>query len=87
MIIPHYELIVRRNVHVHLAQHEFDALVSFVYNPGGSFLPVAHAINRGKVTEAMGIIMGRIVTAHKKNAGLLNRRRDEVQLFLHKAYR
>lgn len=86
VIIPHYESMVRRNVHVHLAQHEFDALVSFVYNPGGSFLPVSHAINKGNVSEAMNIIKGRILTGGHKSGGLLHRRNDEIQLFQHGAY-
>jgi hypothetical protein len=86
VIAPHYEAIVRRHVHVHLKQHEFDALVSFVYNPGGSFLPVSHAINRGHVTEAMQIIKTRITTGGSKSTGLIHRRLDEVQLYLHGAY-
>ena len=86
VIAPHYEAIVVRNVHVHLKQHEFDALVSFVYNPGGSFLPVAHAINSGHITEAMQIIKKRIITGKVKSTGLLQRREDEIQLYLHGAY-
>src|ERR1700746_2431451 len=86
VIVPHYEAIVRRNVHVHLKQHEFDALVSFVYNPGGSFLPVSQAINAARVAEAMQIIKTRITTGRTKSTGLVHRRVDEVQLYLHGAY-
>jgi hypothetical protein len=86
VIVPHYESIVRRNVRVHLVQHEFDALVSFAYNPGGSFLPISHAINNGNVSDAMSMIKGRIVTGGHKSRGLLFRRVDEIQLFQHGAY-
>jgi hypothetical protein len=86
VVVPHYESIVRRNVHVHLLHHEFDALVSFVYNPGGSFLPVSQALNNGKVSDAMRIIKGRIVTGGHKSHGLLFRRVHEIQLFQHGAY-
>jgi hypothetical protein len=37
LILPHYERIVQEHVIVNLLQHEFDALVSFAYNPGGKF--------------------------------------------------
>lgn len=86
VIVPRYESIVWRNVHVHLVQHEFDALVSFAYNPGGSFLPISQAINNGKVSDAMNIIKGRIVTGGHKSHGLLFRRVDEIRLFQHGAY-
>ncbi len=32
-VVPHYEAIVRRNLNAKLLQHEFDALVSFAYDP------------------------------------------------------
>jgi GH24 family phage-related lysozyme (muramidase) len=85
-IIPHYEAIVRRNVHVPLTQYEFDALVSFVFNPGASFLPVASDINQGKISAAMSIIKSRTLTGGARSQGLLQRRIDEIQLFLHGAY-
>jgi hypothetical protein len=85
-VIPAYEAIVKRNITTQLLQHQFDALVSFCYNPGGSFVPVAHAINVGKVNDAMQTIKTRITTGHKKSSGLLNRRIDEIQLYLHGAY-
>jgi hypothetical protein len=86
LIIPQYEAIVRRNVRVHLTQYEFDALVSFVFNPGGSFLPVASDINQGKISAAMSIIKSRNLTGRTSSKGLLQRRIDEIQLFLHGAY-
>ncbi|MBV8909781.1 MAG: lytic transglycosylase domain-containing protein, partial [Gammaproteobacteria bacterium] len=61
-VVPAYEVVVQRNVTTDLAQHQFDALVSFCYNPGGSFLPVAHAINQGKISDALHIIRVRVIT-------------------------
>ena len=86
LIAPHYESIVRRHINIHLSQHEYDALVSFVYNPGGSFLPIAHLLNHGKTSDAMNVIKSRNRTDGRVNNGLIHRRKDEVQLFLHGAY-
>jgi hypothetical protein len=85
-VVPAYEAVVKRNITTELLQHQFDALVCFCYNPGGSFLPVAHALNGGKESHGMHIIKTRIVTGHQKSSGLLHRRIDEIQLFLHGAY-
>ena len=81
LIIPHYEGIVVRHIEVELKQHQFDALTSFVYNPGGKFAPVAHAINRGQPEEAMRIMATRVVSDHKISLGLRNRRAKEIALF------
>ena len=86
LIAPHYESIVRRHINIHLSQHEYDALVSFVYNPGGSFLPIAHLLNHGKTSDAMNVLKSRNRTDGRVNNGLIHRRNDEVQLFLHGAY-
>jgi hypothetical protein len=86
LIVPHYEAIVRRYIHVPLTQYDFDALVSFVYNPGGSFLPVAHDINKGKIEAAMKVVRHRVFTGGTRSQGLVKRRIDEIQLFLHGAY-
>jgi hypothetical protein len=86
LAVKEKEPIVRRHLIVQLAQYEFDALVSFVYNPGGSFLPVAHAINQGKVTHAMHVIGSRVHSGARFSPGLADRRRREVQLFLHGLY-
>jgi len=51
LIVPRYEAIVKRNIHVPLQQYEFDASVCFVYNPGASFVPIAHEINAGHTNQ------------------------------------
>ena len=86
LIIPHYEAIVKRNVHALLTQYEFDALVSFSYNPGGSVRPVARAIDAGHIAAAMNIVRGRIITGGHKSQGLVNRRHLEIDLFLNGNY-
>lgn len=87
LIVPHYEHIVRRGITVSLTQYQFDALVSFVYNPGGHFQPVAQAINQGDVTRAMAIVKTRNTTGGKVSKGLIVRRTKEITLFEHGIYK
>jgi len=82
---PDYERYVRRHVRIDLFQWEYDALVSFVYNPGASFVIVARAINAGKVDEAMRIIKHRTGSGSAV-AGLANRRAREIALYLYGDY-
>jgi hypothetical protein len=85
-IVPHYEAIVKRNIRVKLSQNEFDALVSFSYNPGGHVTSITHAINNNKVDDAVRNWSARVTTGHKKSQGLVNRRRDEVNLYVRGVY-
>ena len=80
--VPPYEAIVRRDIRVALAQHEFDALVSFVYNPGGSFGPIASLINAGQIAAALQRMGGRVFSGRMRLEALARRRRDEAALFL-----
>ncbi|MGP8336102.1 glycoside hydrolase family protein, partial [Serratia sp. CY43514] len=48
-----YERAVRNKILVPLTQQEFDALVSFAYNPGGRLNNVAAFINQSKISDAM----------------------------------
>lgn len=86
IIIPIYEGVVKRNIFIYQKQNEFDALVSFCYNPGGSFLPVSGAINVGKTPHAMNIIRSRSSTGGAWSEGLNYRRRDEVNLYVNAIY-
>lgn len=36
-IVGHYEGMVRRAITIPLHQHEFDAMVTYAYNPGGGW--------------------------------------------------
>lgn len=89
-ILPKYETAVRKIVTAPLRQHEFDALVCFVYNIGATaFLNggVDDALNRGdkkgalelwaKYRNARNPATGKL----EKSAGLVNRRNAEIALF------
>lgn len=82
LIVPHYEHIVSRNIHVPLSQSQFDALVCFVYNPGGRFTPIAKSINDGKIQQAVSLMKTRVLTGGKTNQGLVRRRARETTLLL-----
>ena len=85
-IIGSYEAIVLRNITLPLLQTEFDALTSFVYNPGGSFKPIAKQINVRKFKEAAKIMGKRVYSGGKKMKGLERRREDEIALLLSGKY-
>lgn len=86
LITPRYEAIVKRHITIDLFQFEYDALVSFVYNPGDSFIPIAHDINTGYVARAMKTIRSRIGRVKSLQAGLLQRRNNEIALFMYGKY-
>ncbi|MBS0964490.1 glycoside hydrolase family protein [Acetobacter okinawensis] len=81
-----YEAIVRRGTHVYLTQNEFDALVSFVYNPGRGWPGVRAAINSGDKRKAVGIIEKQVRSKGKVLRGLVRRRHDEAMLLLKGRY-
>jgi hypothetical protein len=85
---PEYEAKVKRHIHVDLRQHEFDALVSFAYNPGGKIKPVANLINNGKIADAMKELKckRRTMSGGKVLQTLIDRRRDEVKLYVNGDY-
>ncbi len=67
-------------------QHEFDALVSVAYNPGGSFTPISDLINAGEVAEAMASIKSRVHSNGLVLPGLVSRRNGEVAMYLYGRY-
>lgn len=83
--IKEKETMVKRGLHTALYQHEFDALVSVAYNPGGKWHKVLHLINDGRVQEAMSTI-GSAVTSKGVMPGLLERRKKEIGLYLYGKY-
>lgn len=85
--VPPKETILRKWLNVPVSQYEYDALVSFTYNPGASIVPVTKAINGGKTDEAMKIIQKRTVSGGKSLDGLVNRRAKEVALYTKGIYR
>ncbi|WP_230328915.1 pesticin C-terminus-like muramidase [Serratia sp. YC16] len=86
-IVPAYERAVRNKILVPLTQQEFDALVSFAYNPGGRLNNVAAFINQSKISDAMTEIKRAITSGGKVMKGLINRRNYEVELYLNGNYR
>lgn len=84
--LPSYEAIVRRGTHVYLTQNEFDALVSFVYNPGRGWPGVRAAINSGDKRKAVRIIEEQVRSKGKVLRGLVKRRHDEAMLLLEGRY-
>ncbi|MCQ9154690.1 glycoside hydrolase family protein [Acidomonas methanolica] len=84
--LPSYEAIVRRGTHVYLTQNEFDALVSFVCNPGRGWPGVRAAINSGDKRKAVRIIEEQVRSKSKVLRGLLKRRHDEALLLLEGRY-
>lgn len=86
LIAPSYEAEVRKNIHVDLKQHEYDALVSFAYNPGYNFKGVTNLINHGQVAEAIIEIKKRIKSGGKVDPSLVVRRDAETRLFVKNEY-
>jgi len=79
------ELCVERHVEVKLEQHEFDALVSFVFNVGcGNFSAstMLKLINAGNKRAAVAQFGRWNKAAGKVLAGLTRRRADEADHFL-----
>ncbi len=86
IIIPHYEKLASKYITVPLAQYEYDALVSFCYNPSTSIVSVMTAINQGKISDAMADIKRRVPKDGPNRQGLINRRTKEIDLFMNAKY-
>lgn len=86
-IVGHYESMVRKAITIPLHQYEFDALVSFAYNPGGGWRQTVKFVNEHKVHEAMMVVSQQFYSQHKVLGGLVERRAKEVRLFQYGEYR
>ena len=74
--LPRYEKIVRKSLQgVEVEQHEFDALVSMVYNVGYLGKSGSRLAREGRVAEAINLYR-----KNKSNQGLMKRRDAEVAL-------
>ena len=62
LILPHYEQMVVSAVTIPLHQYEFDALLSYAYNPGGGWHGVTRLVNQRKAHDAM-VELSRHVTS------------------------
>lgn len=89
-ILPTYEQVVRKTITAPLSQNQFDALVCFVYNIGGTAFingSVDDKLNNGDVTGAL-TAWASYNKARNPNTGklevvrgLTNRRTAEIELF------
>ncbi|MFN1150344.1 lysozyme, partial [Serratia liquefaciens] len=78
------ERIVRQNVSVQLSQHQFDALVSFVFNLGeGNFVQstLLKRLNTGDYAGAASQLLRWNKADGRELPGLTRRRRAEKELF------
>ncbi|MCQ8279088.1 glycoside hydrolase family protein [Acetobacteraceae bacterium KSS8] len=81
-----YEDKVRRNITVPLKPYEFDALVSFLYNPGHGWPDVCVAINNGDFNAAAEAMKKQTKSGKKVLSGLVRRRQHETDLLLNGNY-
>lgn len=79
--VKHYVAMVRRAMTIPMSQTEFDALVSFAYNPAGRWHGVTHLLNIGSVDAAMKKIKAGNTSGGVVMRGLTLRRADEVKLY------
>lgn len=86
-VAPHYEAIVKRRIRVMLHQHEFDALVSYVYNPGAGWPATARFVNAGQANEAMLEIKRHVTSGGERVASLVRRRDAEARMYLYAEYK
>lgn len=79
-----YEREVKRLVKVPLYQHEFDALVSFVYNVGGGNLgksTLLRRLNKGEYAAVPSELMKWTKSKGRELRGLVRRRRAEAEMW------
>lgn len=86
-IIGHYEAMVKRAINVPLHQYEFDALVSYAYNPGGGWRKTTALVNAGKAHDAMVEIKRHVTSKGEVIHSLVVRREAESRMFLYGEYK
>jgi GH24 family phage-related lysozyme (muramidase) len=86
-IVGDYEAKVKRAIKVPLHQQEFDALVSYAYNPGGGWRRTTTLVNEGKPHDAMVEIKRHVKSKGEVIRSLVIRRDAESRMFLYGEYR
>ena len=83
MLLPKYESIIAKNVKATLSQNQFDALVSFCWNTGGSH-DLFKMINEQKTNQEIyaWYTTHYIKSGGKEMPGLIKRRKIEADLFI-----
>lgn len=79
-VLPNYEKVVKKSIHVKIYQHQFDALVSYAYNVG-SINVTAGYINSGQMSDAIKVMQKVTTSGGKESKVLVGRRRREVALY------
>lgn len=85
-IIGHYESMVKRSITVDLHQYEFDAMVSYAYNPGGGWGRTTKCVNTSQPHEAMVELSRHVFSHGERIRSLVVRRKAETQMFLYGEY-
>ena len=85
-IVGQYEEMVRKAILVPLHQYEFDALVSYAYNPGSGWHRTTKLVNEHKVHQAMMELSSHIFSHKQQIHSLVVRRAAEARMFLYGEY-
>lgn len=85
-IIGHYESMVKKAITIPLHQYEFDALVSYAYNPGGGWARTTRLVNAHKPHEAMLELSSHVFSGPKQVHSLFVRRAAECKMFYYGEY-
>ncbi|MEG3088574.1 glycoside hydrolase family protein [Sphingomonas sp. PB4P5] len=86
-ILPSYEARVKRAITIQLHQNEFDALVSYAYNPGGGWKKTTKLVNESKPHDAMVEIKRHVYSKGERINSLVVRRAAESKMFLYGEYK
>ena len=86
-ILPHYERMVQRAIRISLHQQEFDALVSYAYNPGGGWRKTTDFVNAHDLHAAMLEIKRHVTSKGEVIRSLVIRREAESRMFFYGEYR
>ena len=81
-LLPKFEAIVNKKVSVPLHQNQFDALVSYTWNTGGSNTLFNMINSKDSDKDIRNWFETKYITANgKKVSGLVNIRKDEANLY------
>ena len=86
-IIGHYEGMVREAIRIPLQQYEFNALVSYAYNPGGGWRKATKLINQHDPSGAAVELSKHVTSKGQRIQSLVVRRHAETRMLLYGEYR
>ena len=82
-LLPRYEKLVSKNIKVELNQNQFDALVSYVWNTGGSATLYKLINNKASLNDIKTWWLNKYITGGGKVLkGLVLRRKEEFDLYI-----